>query len=364
MSDAKIKVSIVVPVCNVEKYLKECLDSILCQTLKEIEIICVNDGSTDSSLYILRSYEKKDTRIKVITKDNSGYGNTMNVGMDAAQGEYIGIVESDDYIKNNMFERLYDTAVQYKAEIVKSDHYIFSTKNGKAQSEYQWVCPEEYYNRVLNSQICPQIFTFTMMNWTGIYKTEFLRKNNVRHNETPGASFQDNGFWFQVISLAKKIVFIHEAFYYYRQDNPNSSINSKKKVFCICDEYNYIGKFIDKHTELNERYYKSFLEKKVFNYLHSYHRIADEFRMEFLEKISEEFKQDLKNPHLKIEIIDQWILSQMNRIIDSPKLYYIEDGLYTQRKEYEKVHEKWLRVRNSEEFKKGLKIRSIFTKRA
>ena len=180
-----IKVSIVIPICNVERYLKECLDSVINQTLKDIEIICVDDGSTDASLSILRTYEKMDTRIKVITKQNSGYGNTMNVGMDIAIGEYIGIVESDDYIEKNMFERLYNTAVQYKTEIVKSDHYIFSTKNGRSEAQYQWVCPIQYYNRVLNSQICPEIFTFTMMNWTGIYKTDFFRKNNIRHNETP-----------------------------------------------------------------------------------------------------------------------------------------------------------------------------------
>ena len=231
-----ISVSIVVPVCNVENYLKECMDSILNQSLQNIEIICVDDGSTDHSLSILRSYEKKDIRVKVITKANSGYGNTMNVGMEQAKGKYIGIVESDDYIDSIMFERLYDTAETYEADIVKSDHYIFSTKNGKNKSQYQWGCPLEYYNRVLNEEICPEIYTFTMMNWTGIYRTDFVKSNQIKHNETPGASFQDNGFWYQVISLAKKIVFINEAFYYYRQDNPNSSINNKKKVYCICDE--------------------------------------------------------------------------------------------------------------------------------
>lgn len=121
-------VSIVIPVCNVEKYLRECLDSVINQTMTELEIICVDDGSNDNSLSILKEYENKDNRIIVISKENSGYGNTMNVGMDKATGEYIGIVESDDYIEKNMFERLYAVACKYNAEIVKSDHYIFSTK--------------------------------------------------------------------------------------------------------------------------------------------------------------------------------------------------------------------------------------------
>lgn len=355
----EIAVSIVVPVCNVERYLKECLDSVIKQTLKNIEIICVNDGSTDNSLKILREYEKKDRRIKVITKKNSGYGNTMNVGMDAANGKYIGIVESDDYVDEKMFERLYETAEIYNAEIVKSDHYIFSTKEGKNQSEYQWLCPIEYYNRLLNSKLCPEIFTFTMMNWTGIYLTEFVRKNQIRHNETPGASFQDNGFWYQVISLAQKIVFINEAFYYYRQDNPNSSINNKKKVYCICDEYKFMTDFLKRHKEFGEEYHKQFFEKKYFNYMNSYNRIANEYKVEFLEKIRDEFLEDLKDPLLNIEDLDSWVYRQVSRIIDCPKLYYAQEEMYKLEKEYAEVHKKLMDIRNSNEFKKGLKIKRL-----
>ncbi len=101
------KVSVIVPVYNGEKYLKECLDSILSQTLSDIEIICVNDGSTDGSYDILENYKLKDSRIKIINKPNTGYGNSMNVGIQESQGEFIGIVESDDYVEPNMYELLY-----------------------------------------------------------------------------------------------------------------------------------------------------------------------------------------------------------------------------------------------------------------
>lgn len=359
MQEIRPNVSIVVPVCNVETFLRECLDSVICQTLDNIEIICVDDGSTDNSLKILEEYAVKDSRIQVISKSNSGYGNTMNVGMAKATGEFIGIVESDDYVDKNMFKRLYETACKYNAEIVKSDHYIFSTKEGKQRKQYQAVCPLEYYNRVLNAKICPEIFNFTMMNWTGIYKREFIEENEIRHNETPGASFQDNGFWFQTMALADKIVFIKEAFYYYRQDNPNSSINSKKKVFCICDEYKYIQIFLEENSDLAEKYFQQFFHKKVFNYLNSYRRIADEFKIDFLKRVAEEFKLDLKNPYLKREQIDPWIFSQISRIIDSPELFYIEDSQYLLRKEYERVHQKLMRVRNSNEFCTGLKIKKM-----
>ena len=91
------KVSILVPICNVERYLRQCLDGLVNQTLEDIEVICINDGSTDSSLSIIREYERRDQRIVVIDKPNSGYGDSMNRGIDTARGEYVGIVESDDF---------------------------------------------------------------------------------------------------------------------------------------------------------------------------------------------------------------------------------------------------------------------------
>ena len=115
-----IKVSVVIPIYNVEKYLRQCLDSVVNQTLKEIEIICVNDGSTDSSPAIINEYAAKDPRIVVIDKANSGYGHSMNCGFDLARGEYIGIVESDDYADPDMFEKLYECAAADGLDVVKS----------------------------------------------------------------------------------------------------------------------------------------------------------------------------------------------------------------------------------------------------
>ncbi len=353
-------VSIVVPVCNVEKYLKECIDSILQQTMKELEIICVNDGSTDSSLDILREYEKRDNRIKVITKENSGYGNTMNMGFDAATADYVGIVESDDYIKPTMFERLYGTIKKYDAEVVKSDHYIFSTKNGKDDCILQKICPDEYYGRVLNAEVCESIFDFSMMNWTGLYKRSFIVEKNIKHNETPGASFQDNGFWFQVFTQAEKIVFLNEAFYYYRQDNPNSSINNKNKVFTICEEYKFIQKYVEADSTRREKYFNTFFRKKVFNYFHTFSRLVEEHKIPFLQRAAEEFERDLRLPYLYVNELDTWLVEQVNRIIDSPELYYLEDSIYLLKQEYEKIHTLLLELRNSKEFTKGLKIRKIF----
>ena len=122
------KVSVVIPMYNVKDYLPKCIESVIRQTLKDIEIICVNDGSTDNSLEIAKEFEAKDPRVKVIDKKNSGYGNSMNIGFNAAKGEYIGIVESDDFIAEDMYEKLYKVAKANRLDFIKADFYRFHIK--------------------------------------------------------------------------------------------------------------------------------------------------------------------------------------------------------------------------------------------
>ena len=128
------KVSVLVPIYNVEKYLDECLASLAKQTLKDIEIICINDGSTDNSPKILQKYAKKYPNFVVINKQNSGYGDSMNKGLEKATGEYIGIVESDDFIESDAFEKLYKLAHETKADIVKAN-YFYHSKDGDVLHE-------------------------------------------------------------------------------------------------------------------------------------------------------------------------------------------------------------------------------------
>ena len=115
---SKVKVSVIVPVFNVGEYLSTSLDSILNQTLEDIEIICINDGSTDDSLNILEYYAKKDKRIKIISKENEGQGTARNVGLDNAQGEFISFVDADDFIKKDMLEKLYNKSVNGNLDLV------------------------------------------------------------------------------------------------------------------------------------------------------------------------------------------------------------------------------------------------------
>ncbi len=285
------KVSVIVPVCNVEKYLRECLDSALAQTLKDIEIICVDDGSTDGSPQILDEYASKDSRVKVIHKPNSGYGHTMNVGLDAATGEYFAILESDDIIKPNMYEVLYAEAKKYDLDLIKSDYEIFIGDQASRQYTYRAITNKSsYYYNVINPANNLDVFNVAMMTWTGLYKISFLRENNIRHNETPGASYQDNGFWFQTFAWAKRVYFIDRSFYMLRRDNPNSSVHNRAKVFCIFDEYQFIESRLRKDPVKLATFIGIFHKKKYDNCRFHLDRIGNEFKMDYLRRMSDEFK--------------------------------------------------------------------------
>jgi glycosyltransferase involved in cell wall biosynthesis len=239
--------SIIIPVFNVEPYLRQCVESVRAQTLKEIEIICVDDGSTDESLNILKELAKQDERITVISKKNSGYGDSMNRGFEAAAGKYVGIVESDDWVDNNMFEVLYRAAEENQAEIVKSGFYITKTTPTLTEELYNVISP-----RLENTVFCPaensEVFWYQPSIWSGIYLREFLIKNRIQFRATPGASYQDTGFHMKVLSAAQRMYYIPAAYLHYRSDNPNASVKSKDKAYFICEEMESSIAFADSLT--------------------------------------------------------------------------------------------------------------------
>lgn len=288
------KVSVIIPIYNVEKYLRECLDSVVNQTLKDIEIICVDDGSTDSSAAICDEYAAKDPRIKVIHKSNAGYGHSMNRGLENATGEYIGIVESDDFAELDMFENLYKLAKQNDADIVKSDFYLYwsipERKNQKCNSLLK--VPLQ---KIINAKSNPEFIFILPSIWSAVYRKDFLDRKNIRFLESPGASYQDTSFAFLTLASAERIFFTDTAYLHYRQDNENSSVKSKGKIFCICDEMQHIEKFLDNNLEIKtniEQY------KWIYQYIHysnNYIRIALEFIPEFIQRFASDFEYAYKN---------------------------------------------------------------------
>ena len=313
------KVSVVVPVYNVEKYLTECLDSIINQTLEDIEIICVNDGSTDSSLEILNNYAQKDKRIIVINKANSGYGNTMNIGINASTGEYIGIIESDDFADKNMFEDLYKTAKENDADIVKSDWYHYWSKN-KFSRKNNRISPAKAF-KLTNSKQDKSLLRIDPSVWSAIYKRDFLNKYNIRFLETPGASYQDLAFSFKVFALAERVILIDKAYLYYRQDNMNSSVKSKTKVYCVCDEYNEIDRFLDEYPQLKFEYKIQEEINRYNGYVSSVLRIDDSVKPEFVKVFSEHFREEYNTGLLGDEFFKKIKKKEFLTLINSPDKY-------------------------------------------
>ncbi len=297
------KISVCVPIYNVEKYLRECLDSIINQTLKEVEIICVNDGSTDNSLNILKEYAKKDNRIKVIDKENSGYGASMNVALDSAQGEYIGIVESDDFIQKDMYESLYKLAKENDADIAKSDWYKYWSKNKFVKKENRISSAKTGF--ITNFEKDNSIVRINPSVWSGIYKREFLNNNNIRFLETPGASYQDLSFTFKLFTLAKRVILTDKAYLYYRQDNINSSVKAKNKIYCVCDEYDEIERFINLHPEFTQQHRTQEEILRYTGYMSSVVRLSEELRPEFVKVFSDYFKKSYESGILNEEFFSK-----------------------------------------------------------
>lgn len=225
------KVSVIVPIYGVEKFLRECVDSILNQSLKDLEIILIDDGGKDNCPQIIDEYAQKDERIIAIHKPNGGYGQTCNVGLEKATGEYVAIVEPDDYIDSKMYENLYNLAKKYDVDIVKSSFYEkYDTPTNKSIKEINLNKKHELPTGAFNIQECSLFLYFHPSIWSCIYKREFLEKHIIRFVEAPGVGWTDNPFQVQTMCLAEKIFYTPQAYYYWRKQNDDEAMNLKNKT--------------------------------------------------------------------------------------------------------------------------------------
>lgn len=287
------KVSIILPICNVQAYLREALDSVVGQTLQDLEIICVDDGSTDDSLSIIQEYAARDSRIVVITGPNGGYGKAMNKGLDRATGEYIGILEPDDYLPGEMLEELYEVASANDLDLVKADFYRF-TRDEDGTEHRQYVLLDESkkrYGQLLCPAEDPSCIYFTMNTWTGLYRRAFLDEHHIRHHETPGASFQDNGFFFQTFIHARRAMIVNKPYYRNRRDNPNSSVKNRAKVYCMNMEFDWIRDLLMEDRQVWERFCAMYWWLKYRNYWFTYDRIDDSYKAEYMARMRQEFRR-------------------------------------------------------------------------
>ncbi|MCU6762674.1 Chondroitin polymerase [uncultured Roseburia sp.] len=224
------KISVILPVYNVEDYLAQCMDSIVNQTLKEIEIICIDDGSQDRSLEILKNYEKKDSRVSVITQENAGAGAARNNGLKRAKGEYLSFLDSDDFFEPEMLEKAYKQAKNDRAQIAvfRSDQFRedlnqFVKVNWTLRMEHL-PCYQPMYHRTFTGNIFK---VFVGWAWDKIFETQFVKDHELWFQEQRTSN--DMLFVFSAVVLAKRITVIDEILAHQRRNNPNSLSNTREK---------------------------------------------------------------------------------------------------------------------------------------
>ena len=242
------KVSVIIPVYNVEKYLRQCLDSIVNQTLHDIEIICVDDSSTDSSYTILQEYAKKDNRIVILQQQNTGAGAARNMGIDVAQGEYVHFLDADDYLLNDAYEKLYQTAKLYNVDFVKAKAYCFDNNTGEQVSDPYYelqILQKNEFNHVYCFLDIPEKFCkVAVVPWNGIYKRSFLLEHDIKFNHLPCVN--DRSFCNDVLIHADSFMFVDEYILYYRINNTQSLIGKRGQYFyCHFESYKLIQQQCD-----------------------------------------------------------------------------------------------------------------------
>ena len=318
-------ISVIIPVYNASEFLHESIPSVLEQSLKEIELICVNDGSGDNSLEILNEFSKNDSRIRIIDQENAGCGAARNRALDEACGDYVYFFDPDDYISKNAFKQLYDNALKNDSDLV-----IFKIARFREGEEVNYSAPGFDLGKVFDD-VDFENFSFTYKDikrfvlnssfapWTKLYKREFLDKYDDFRFPT-NIAFDDTPFHVQSMLRASKISFIPEFFYFYRF-NPNSINNTSSNGIDIFEICNIVERFLKKENHFDEFFeeFKLFKITQIFNYLLS----TD--TEEYFQRAKEEFLAISLGPN---HIVRQYLVDRFNLVIQSNSLEEYKTNLY------------------------------------
>lgn len=298
----KNKVSIIIPVRNVENYIGECLDSVTNQTLKEIEIICVDDCSEDKSRQIINQFKEKDDRIVLLsTEKHSGQSTARNIGLSVASGEYIGFVDSDDIVEADMFEKMYDIASRVDSDITMCLSSLIDDKTKEISTDdyYSLKSFEKYSESCFDAEIAKnEILNYPAVIWNKIYKREFLTSIGAKFAD--GYIYEDLPFCYYTFVNAKKVNILWEYLYKYRQNRMYSTMqNADKKVYdripMVSQTYEIFKKlsyFKEKNgvfvgwiaDDIFHRY--TLLEKKYYeNYYTDMKKLFESFELDDKDKV-------------------------------------------------------------------------------
>ena len=318
-----VAISIVIPVYNIEKYLKECLDSLINQTFKDFEVICVNDGSKDNSLEILNKYSKKDSRFKVVSQENGGSGSARNNGLSRALGKYVQFLDGDDYFEPQMLETMYNLAEKHDAEIavcssrkVDDEGNVTESRNPNSPLNLSKIVLNKPFS---NKDFPDDIFSLTgTAPWNKLYLREMLLKNNLKFPKLIGPD--DLCFVHMAIASAERVVAIDSEFINYRYNRPGSVQTYRANhTIDIVRAFLFIKEFLQikgLYNILQKAYYKAL----SFSVRWEISLCNDEQYKTFIEDLKNLFPYDWQDfaSVLRKDYID---FNYINEFIGNKKVY-------------------------------------------
>lgn len=287
------KISVIVPIYNTESYLKECLDSIINQTLLDIEIILINDGSTDNSSIIMKEFKEKDSRIIIINQKNQGQGEARNVGIKLAKAPYLAFVDSDDIIHPKMLEKLYSKILLDNSDIVKCT-YTRELNNFFTNENYKTInfnTKDKYFKEILS-------INYLSLIWDGLYKKNLFTKNHLFFKNMV---YEDAELLFKLVYNSKKLSYIQDTLYFWRETNNSTSRSINKKqiddIFKVIRiTYNFLEKeniYIKYKIEFLQRCF--YYQNRILDKINGYGKDKKEIYIKYLDKKISKYKFFNKN---------------------------------------------------------------------
>ena len=308
-------VSVAVPVYNAEPYMRRCLDSLQNQTLETVEFICVNDGSTDGSLEILREYARKDPRFKVIDRKNAGYGAALNLGFKKARGEYVTTLDPDDWIELNAYERLIATARKFDCDMVKANYW----EEGSGAAIKKELFKAFGYLTPFSPLEQPKIILTTPTIWAALYRRSFLIDNGLALTERPGSSYQDAAFTLCCWMAVRSVVLMEDAFVHYWRNRADSATNSGGFVFAVCEEYEVARDYLERNLPELSAFTTIFSEREINTYRWNFNRILPSERLEFCRRWARDLEYERDRGWLDEESLPKSYWSIVQKLLDNPE---------------------------------------------
>lgn len=321
-----MKISTIIPVYNAEKYIARCLDSILGQGIEEQEIICVDDGSSDNSLKILRDYERTYENIHVLTQQNSYAGVARNNGLSAAKGEYVHFMDADDYVLPGAYIQVYETAKANDADYVKTRSKTFDIKSGETRQDNYFSMdgfPDSIYGQVCSLDDCQEVLLNTARApWTSFVKRSYLMENNIKFNSLKCVN--DRSFYINVITHTNRIVICNCYMVCYQINNKESLMGIRNDNFvCLAQSYRIIRDIV---SDMTDDLKKKILKHEFCSLVGRYSKLNAVQKKE-AENILKSFLENFDWNEVEVSTFNASIMNSLHELLEIrfPDKYQIKD---------------------------------------